>query len=362
MTSENTQIDFFAATKDAWDSMYRDCEKAQKSIEFEQYILMDDTAGHRFLVLFAEKARAGIRVNLLLDAFGSRNLRGSSLIADILKAGGRVYFYRKVSLLTLLTPLKWFPRNHNKILLIDGEIGYIGSVCLADEMREWHDMHARFTGDLAKDVAIDFELVWQHIKERKKLPSFYYKQDQESDFSYVASRQVKGPRHIYRILLAQIKRSRHCICLVTPYFLPPFRLRHALKRAVRRGVSVKIMISQKTDVKPADFISRAHYLKLLKAGIRIFQYKKTVLHAKYVMIDDTWATVGSTNMDYLSLLHNHESNIVIRDPEAVKRLYAQFEEDMQQCDEARIDYYRSLSPLYKIVEYMGRGFRWLIER
>ena len=155
MTSENTRVQFYSGTSEAWDAMYRDCVMAQESIELEQYILMDDAAGHRFLQLFADKAKAGVRISLILDAIGSRGLIFSSYIDDIRKAGGMVYFYSKVKWQNLFFLARWFPRNHNKTMLIDGKIAYIGSVFMSNEMRSWLDMHMRFTGDLNKEVDKD---------------------------------------------------------------------------------------------------------------------------------------------------------------------------------------------------------------
>lgn len=348
-TTNATQLDFYYRTSDAWEAMYADCQKAETSIEFEQYILLDDEAGRPFLELFAEKARAGVKVSLLLDPIGSLGIAQTDSFKKIIEAGGKIDFYNRMGIANLFLPDTWYPRNHSKTLLIDEQVGYVGSVCIAETMRDWKDFHVRFTGGLAKDVAHALRNRSQHAEMPNDKP-----------FRYIFSRPHHRHNPLYEELLIQIFQARKEICLVSPYFLMPRRLRRSLFAAAARGVKVHVMISEKTDVKIADFVTRSYFRKLLKHGVRISLYTDGMLHAKYVAIDNDWATIGSTNMDYLSLLHNREANILIRDPATVEKIQAHFLEDLRECQEVTLEYCRRIPILQRMAGILGRPLKRIL--
>lgn len=363
IVAEDTKLEFFKNTRDVWDAMYRDCSRAEKSIEFEQYILRDDGAGHRFLELFTEKARQGVAVRLLLDRIGSRKLCGSPFVAEIRKSGGEVYFYNSIGWRHLLSPSAWFPRNHTKTMLIDSRIVYIGSACLAEHMRNWRDTQVRFTGRLAQDVMHDFARMWcrppkckpPHVHTRRSFGEM-----RRRLFRYVVTRPLLTDNPIYTEILEQIYKAQHSVRLVTPYFMPPWRLRQALRDAVKRGVDVTLMMGEKTDTPLADRVSQSYFSHFMRDGIRILLYGKTVLHSKYVIVDDNWATLGSTNIDYLSLLRNREANIIIRDPQTIAALSRLFAEDRRECTEIGNDYWRGRPLGFRIGGYLGRTVRHIL--
>lgn len=359
MTTQDRSIAFYTSPGEAWDAMYADCLNARKSIEFEQYILLDDAAGRRFLDLFVLKSREGVNVRLMLDGVGSRNLLLSPVIDEIKKAGGRVYFYNLMGWRNIFSLEKWFPRNHNKTMLIDGEIVYVGSVCLSEEMRYWRDMHVRCTGPVVSDVREDFKHLWEQAARKVKIPSgkLVKSCDAGKTWNYVVSQHFFRRNPLYSELLREIRKAQSHVYLVTPYFLPPWHLRRALRMAARRGVDVRIMRSEKTDVPFADYVSHSYYPKFLQLGMRIFHFNRTVLHAKYAIIDDSWAMIGSTNMDYLSLLRNREANIVVRDEPTVAAIRGHFNKDMLECREAGMRYYYNIPLFQKIVGYLGRGMK-----
>lgn len=352
------ELTIYTKAADIWEVMYADCAKAQSSIEFEQYILMDDAAGQRFLDLFIEKAKAGVLVRLMLDSIGSRDLLLSPRLSALREAGGVVHFFNPIRMKTILSPRKWLPRNHVKTLLIDGKLGYTGSACMWDMMRDWHDVQARFTGALADEVKRYFIHLWAEA-EFKPMPSVPFT-PVSGGFSYVVTQFGVRPNRIYRELLRGIDAAKKSVCIVTPYFLPPWMLRHALRRAVRRGVDVRVMVSEKSDVGIADYVSRSYYPPLFRAGVRIFHYQPTVLHAKYVVIDDSWATIGSTNMDYLSLMQNREANIFADDLGVAAKISADFEACLKDCVEVNMAYYRRLGGWKRTLGFLGRGMRRIL--
>ena len=346
MTS--TTVNFYHKTDQAWQAMYDDCVLATESIEFEQYILLDDVAGHRFLELFARKAADGVRVRLLLDPIGSLGVESSPSFKKIIEAGGRIEFYNRLGLANLFLPGTWYPRNHTKTLLIDSKVGYVGSVCLAEEMRDWNDFHMRFEGDLAEEVARSFH----GAQTQSNHPSAL--------FRYQFSQPHQRHNPLYEELLIEITRAKKEICLASPYFLAPRRLRKALYAAIQRGVRINVMISEKTDVRIADFVTRTYFRTLLRHGVRIFLYSGGMMHAKYVAIDQSWATIGSSNLDYLSLLHNREANVLIRDSATVKDIQDHFKDDLTSCQHVTLDYCRRIPFPQLLAGWMGRPLKRIL--
>lgn len=347
----------YTRTAEIWSAMYHDCRLAKKSIELEQYILMDDKAGHRFLKLFTEKAKQGVEVRLMLDSIGSRDLLLSRAFAEFRKSGGIACFYNPIHLGNAFRPSRWLPRSHVKTLLIDRDICYTGSACIWDDMAEWHDLQVRFTGDLTRDVREDFSRLWLDVRRGNgKLPSV--RDTHPGDhFSYLVAQWGLRPNRIYQKILREIYKAEKSICIVTPYFLPPWLLSRALYRAVRRGIEVQVMVNEKSDVGIADYVSRSFGPRLLRRGIKIFHYTKTNLHAKYIIIDDRWVTIGSTNMDYLSLLQNREANIFSSDPGLAGQVKADFDACMRHCHRVSNAYYRARPLWQKILGYAGRIMR-----
>lgn len=359
LKDSNDDIRFYYRTSEIWDAMYADCAAAQASIEFEQYIIMDDGAGRRFLELFARKAAQGVKVRLLFDGVGSRGILFSPHLDKIRKAGGEIHFYNPLHSHRAFNPRRWLPRSHVKTLLVDGRIAHTGSACLWEVMKHWHELHCRFTGDGAQDVARHFERLWKAEEKDEKVrgndPA-----DMNAATGYAVSAPALHMNPIYKQLLSKIKAAKTSVRLVTPYFLPPHRLRRALIKAAKRGVNVEILMSAKTDVPLADHVSHSYFPGLLRHGIKIFLYPYQVLHAKYAIIDDTWATVGSTNMDYLSLLKNREANLIIRDHAALLELRAGSDAYMRDARQADMNYVHSIPLLQRITGYLGRCMKEML--
>lgn len=353
LNETNTDMKFYYRTSDIWDAMYADCEAARTSIEFEQYIIMDDGAGRRFLELFAQKAAQGVKVRLMFDGVGSRGLLISPHLDRIRKAGGEIHFFNPLHSGRAFNPRRWLPRSHVKTMLIDGRIAHTGSACLWEVMEHWHELHCRFTGAGVSDVANHFASIWEAEEKDERIHGTN-PQDMNAKAAYAVSAPALRMNPIYRHLLAQIKAAKSSVRLVTPYFLPPHRLRRALIKAARRGVKVEIIMSAKTDVPLADHVSHSYFPGLLRHGIRLYLYPYQVLHAKYAIIDEAWATVGSTNMDYLSLLRNREANLIIREHEALVDLRAASDKYLRDARQADMQFVRSIPWTQRLAGYLGR--------
>lgn len=356
------ETEFYHTPHDAWQVMYDDCAGAESSIYVEHYIMRDDEIGRRFIRLFIDKVKQGVEVALVLDYVGSRGLDKSPLIDEFRKAGGALYFFNPLKWSDIVKPWKWFPRNHNKILLVDHYIGHIGSVCFCDIMRNWRDIHMRFTGRLVQMIEQDFKKLICVFEGNKKERHFFARQKPVpyGRFYYATSEPHLGTNVIYKELLNRIRHAKKEIYLVTPYFLPTKRLLRAIRKAAKRNVAVHIMVSEKTDVPIADRVSRSYMPKLFRRSIHMKLYEPEVLHAKYAVIDREWAMLGSTNLDYLSLLRNREANILVQDKGVVDYLVAQFAKDSMSCIDADWDYWDRTPLSYKLAGYLGRIFKRIL--
>jgi cardiolipin synthase len=329
---------------DICESMLADIQAAKRHIKLEQYIVFDDENGRRFLQLLREKAAAGVSMDLLFDAVGCRDIRNSAALVEIARQGGHVRFYNRIHWGNLLTPNRWFPRNHAKVMVVDDRLLHIGSACFADYMTGWREAHARLEGTIVRDMGQDMIT------------------DGDSDDAHPHFRHMSthpGRRNaIYRELIGRIDTAQKSLFLATPYFTPPVLLQHAIRRALRRGVDVRLLTGEKTDVPIARIVGQTYFRKFLRRGARIFLYKPDVMHAKYVIVDGEWGMVGSVNLDYLSLLRNREATLCVEDKKTLAVLTAQFERDCS-ADSREIGrhFWRAVPWYEKILGYLGRGMK-----
>lgn len=319
---------------DIWDAVLEDCARARSSIDFEQYILTPDRIGARLLGLFAEKARQGVRVRLLCDAFGSGDLWRSDLVADLREAGGQVEFYNRPMLRQLLHLPPRVHRDHRKAVIIDGDLAWIGGACFTDRMADWRDTMMRFRGPLAEEVTGFFETSWARAKaqqthlEQRRAPPEIVPPDHADGFRYIVnSPERPACRALYDLLREQVEAARHSIRLTTPYYAPEHRFTRDLLRALKRGVSVTVVLPALSDHPPLDVLSHAFAERLTFAGGRVRYYEPAMLHAKLAVVDDRWAAVGSMNLDRLSFRLNLENAVVGHDAAFVEAVAARIEAD-----------------------------------
>lgn len=335
--------------------MYEDCRNATKSIEFEQYIFENDSVGQSFMELFIDKAKEGISVFLIFDTFGSALLRKSSLVSELRRHGGRVYFYNTITLWMIFVPWHWFPRTHIKTLLIDSTIAYTGGVCMAERMRHWRDTHLRFTGPVVEQIREVFDDMESCIMRKKSSRNIVPRKD--SSFLYIVSRPWRRCCGVYKELVKTIKSAQQYIYITSAFFIPNNRFLRLLSQAHKRGVDVKILVPECSDVPLADWLCLSYTRRFLGAGLRIFHYQETVLHSKTAVVDDRWATIGSTNFDVISFFHNREANIVITELEAIAELKQRFFMDLENAHELTLEEWKMIPLWKKVAGYAARSVR-----
>jgi cardiolipin synthase len=350
-------IQFYTGTKDAWEAMLTDIYAAQKSIDIEQYIFTHDIAGDRFIDALIQKVHQGVSVKLVLDMVGSYNMYISTLVSELRDMGIQIRFFNPISpwrITNFLTSS--FFRNHRKIMVIDGAIAHLGGVGIDARMESWRDTHMRITSSLVSDIQENFNIVWKGIKkwniiEFKRLPRFIDK------YNFVTNAPTLRQRYIYRSVVDHIRDAKKNIYILTPYFVPDQRFFRVLRLAARRGVDVRLILPQVTDVALINFAQASYFTAALRAGVKIYLYQPSMMHAKVALIDD-WATAGSFNFDNLSFFYNYEANISSIDPDFVKELTSHFFLDLEHSREIKLDEWIQ-RPLYaKFLEF----FTWPLHR
>ncbi len=330
--NNDVDIQFYTKTTDLWDDMHADCTKAEQRIHFTQYMIYDDNIGCKFLDCFEEKAKDGVKIDLLFDPVGSHMVRDISYIDRIKQAGGKISFYNDVKWWNIFTPHRWFPRNHSKLMYIDDNLTYVGGMCVADFMADWRDLHAKITGDLENADGIRMVHSNQHPSRKSR-------------------------RQVYQALLERIDNAQDYMLMTTPYCVPPKSLLKAWDRAIKRGVDITLIISDETDNPIADHTAKYYLRKLLRMGMKVHFYDKSVLHAKYTIIDGKWATFGSTNLDYLSLCRNKEVNIFVERRDVINQLQDIFNDMLSECRTATRKDWDDLPVTQKIAGVVGRMIR-----
>lgn len=331
--SSDAKWTLYDGNGDAWRAMLADCAAAERSISLEQFIFRNDDFGGKLIEICAERAAAGVDVRFLWDAAGSWSLRGSSMAGELRRKGIKLVFWK-----TLIPEYSkfprlrsWFFRNHRRTLVIDGRIGYTGSMCVADHTKDWRDANCRLEGRIARQMENAFDRMWDRAVHSRPLPrKLHY---ESGGFRYETNYPAPGRRRVYAAVRKAVRLAEKRIWLSVPYFVPTHKLVRLLRSAAEYGVDTRIILPEKSDHAVTDMAARTLFDSLLSSGVRIYLYRGNMIHGKTMVIDDHWATVGSMNWDRLSLLYNFEANIISTDPDFAVKVAERFRADMDACRE-----------------------------
>jgi cardiolipin synthase A/B len=341
--------------------------QAKRSINLEAYIVSEGEITKRLADALAERARAGIQVNLLIDAIGAMSL-SKDTFKEAIAAKGDLQWYNP---LRFTTWPRINSRTHRELLVIDGHVGFIGGAGWADHWYKgdekeprWRDTMVRVEGDAVTGLQASFAENWlessgevltgweyfPYIKSSIKKPALVVS-------SAPTTGQSTKARVLFQTLLASAKKS---IYITTPYYLPDASARTELIRAVKeRNVDVKIIVpGHKTDHAMTRSSSRRLYGDVLEAGAKIYEYQPSMIHAKVLIIDSIWSVVGSTNFDSRSFGINDEVNMAVLDPALAARLNHDFQTDLSQCKEITFEQWKQRSHFERANEW----FFSLLER
>jgi cardiolipin synthase len=322
-------------------AMLQAIRSARRSITYAQYLYQDGAIAYELANAFAERCRAGVEVKMLIDSHG-----GSKIPEDIpellTNAGCEFEWFRRIKLLQFITPWELFRynyRNHRRILVVDGTVGFTGGHGVSDAWtgngrtdNHWRDTDAKIEGPIVQQLQSAFVESWRETTGKMLGGEAYFPVLQrrgEVHAQIVKSSPYSGSFESYMLLLLSITSARKSIHFSNPYFLPDDRMEKALLDAVKRGVRVVALLPGKIDHKLVYWASRRGFAPLLLGGIEIYEYQPALLHSKAMIVDGIWATIGTTNLDNRSFALNEEINLVVYDAGLAGQLEKGFYEDLK---------------------------------
>ncbi len=311
---------------------------AKRSIDFETYIFWDGEIGREFTQALAERARAGIHVNLIVDAQGTQKM-GLENKAELNNAGVQVVKYHSGF---WLDPRRYNNRTHRKLLIIDGRIAFIGGAGIADlwagnadSPKHWRDNHYKVSGPVVAQLQGSFMSNW--MKRRGTVlhgPDYFPPLESTGSSLAQALRSGAHYENLDLMYLLAIASAKKTLRIENAYFLPDDLTRKELVEAAKRGTKIEIVVpGRKIDQKLVRAASRRHWPELIQAGIKIYEYQPTMLHAKLMIVDDTFVSVGSGNFDNRSIRLNDEANLDVLDRQFAAEQMRLFEMDKRRSRE-----------------------------
>lgn len=332
-------------------AMFAAIRNAKDHINFETYMIEDDEIGNRFASLLIEKQAAGVQVNLIYDSVGSLNT-SKDFFKRLTDAGVNVVEFNPVNPLNAKAGWNIHQRDHRKLLIVDGHSAFLGGINISsvysggsasqraasrpEERAPWRDTHLLVEGPAVAEFQKMFLATWakqlaKPLAPRNYLPRLNAKG--KTVVRAIASSPDEPYTRIYATLISAIRSAETKVYLTNAYFVPDPQLLGALVEAAQRGVDVRLVLPSHTDWWLVFHAGRSNYSQLLPAGVKIYERRDRLMHAKTALIDDVWSTVGSTNLDWRSFLHNDEVNAVVLGPAFGAQMRAMFEKDMAASNE-----------------------------
>jgi len=354
-----SHVDGLFAEGDAlYESMLGSIRGACLTVRMESYIFASDEIGWRFAEALAGRAAAGVDVRLHLDAAGAWGSSSRRLHQYLREHGVRLRWFHRWS---WREPLRYNRRSHRKLLVVDGCAAYVGGFNIHRQSSRrfygearWRDTHAEVSGSLASDAAQLFDAFWRgHRRWTPMLRGTHELQ--------LVSNHNRACRHRIRCLYGEaFESATKSICLTTPYFVPDLSTLRNLMACARRGIDVRVLVPSKSDVPITRWAAHAFYASLLSAGVRIYEYRPRMLHAKTVVVDRRWAALGSANLDYRSFFLNYELVLAMTTPHECELLGRQFCEDLSESRSILAETWSRRHWTRRLLEGIGRAVRrWL---
>lgn len=365
--SENTPVTKFNEVtilkngKEKFEHLLEDLKNAKHHIHLEYYILKDDDIGNQLIDIICEKARNGVAVRLSFDDVGSRI--SSKARQKLKKSGVEFYAFMPVFFPQFTGKLNY--RNHRKIAVIDGQIGYIGGINVSDNYVNykdgksfWRDTHVKIVGEAVKPLQIHFLMTWDFVSKsnlkitQKLFPEINLKT--ETAVQIAASGPDTDWANIMEAIFVAINTADDYVYITTPYFIPNEQIITALQVAAKSDVDVRLLIPKESDSWTAKHATNSYLEMLLEANVKIYRYEKGFIHAKTIVVDDVFSTVGTANLDYRSFNINFEINALIYNTKTSVELKKHFLEDLKDSEQLELNSWQERSSFNKLKESYAR--------
>ena len=349
--------------------MLRDIKTAKATITFAQYLYEDGSIAHELAQAFAERCRAGVKANILLDRHGSGRVP-AEIIHTLKDAGCNVEYFRQVEADGIIFPwrlLRYNYRSHRRVLVVDGRIGFTGGYGISEAwtgngrmLEHWRDTNVRIEGPVVSFLQTAFAESWLEttgiaIGGDDYLPHLDNVGSVRAQI--VKSSPLGGSFQNYMLFLLSINSAKKTILITNPYFIPDEVMTDALVKAAGRGVRVAILTPGTIDNRFTYTASRSHYGPLLLGGVEVFEYKAAFMHAKTIVVDGVWATIGSTNIDNRSFALNQEINLTVHDSTVARHLEEVFREDLKYSEPVTYEQWRSRGIFERVFEFFSFPIR-----
>ena len=349
----HNHIDIFTQGQPKFDQLKADLAAAREYIDLQYYIFEDDAIGREICDILVAKAREGVTVRVIYDHLGSYTFN-SSFFARMRRDGVEAYPFLKVTLTEFANRLNW--RNHRKLVIIDGKVGYVGGMNIADRYvtgdngnRPWRDTHLRITGEAVSALQYVYAIDWNFmgrplpVEDTTALPL----EASDTDGVQIVGSGPNGRwSNIALVFIHAISNARERVWIQTPYFLPNDALLKVLQTAALSRVDVRVMLPRRCDSRLLGLASASYIKECILAGIKVYFYDPAMLHSKVVIVDDDFVTTGSTNFDFRSFEHNFECNALVYGKAFNARMCAIFESDQSQCERVHLTRWRR-RPLWR---------------
>lgn len=352
----NNSIQIIKNGDEKFNLAFKDIKAAEHHIHLEYFIINDDKIGTQLIDLLCQKAKEGIDVKVVIDDVGSNMSKKTK--QRLKDSGVELQLFMPVLFSNYTGKMNY--RNHRKIIIIDGKIGYVGGINISDDYvnsineNYFRDTHTRLEGEVVKQLQILFLTTWDFVTEDNIEISKHYFPKTENRGEVPIQIAASGPDtnwpNIKDAMFTAITNAANCIYVTTPYFIPDDEVIKAFQIAARSNIDVKLLVPKKSDSWISEYATNSFLERLLEAGVEIFQYTKGFIHAKTMVVDDSFSTIGTANMDYRSFNINFEVNALIYHKKTNETLKNIFFEDLKDAKKLDIENWKNRGKRTKAIE------------
>ncbi|WP_400072991.1 cardiolipin synthase [Zobellia russellii] len=362
LTFDNN-VEILINGEEKFKRLFEDLRNAESHIHLEYFVLFDDELGNKLISILMDKAKSGVKVRLVYDDVGSKI--SNRVKKKMSESGIEHYAFMPVLFSNSTGKLNY--RDHRKIIVIDGKVGYVGGINLAQRYdnsyknpRYWRDTHLRLQGGAVGSLQSSFLLNWNFASNNEVdiEKSFFPQNKPETEKPVAVQIAASGPdtdwANIMEAIFCAISSAKERIYITSPYFMPNDAILTALTTAARSGLDVRVMVPYESDSWAAQYAGDSYIEHCLESGIRIYRYCKGFIHAKTMVIDNQFSTVGTANLDYRSFSINFEINAMIYNQEINRQLATNFFDDLEECEEVELERWQNRGLRRKLKESFSR--------
>jgi cardiolipin synthase A/B len=364
----NSPISFETSTRiltngeETFQQILKELKRAKHHIHLEYYIVRHDKIGEEIKNVLIEKAQQGVKIRFLFDAVGSWQL-SNQYIADLRNAGIETVSFGPVKFAFLNSKFNF--RNHRKIIVIDGNIGFVGGLNIGDEylgrnknIGFWRDTHLKVRGEAVRTLQLIFLQDWYYMTNHSFLTAEYLSPQPDNDSHGGVQLIPGGPDNewsvIKNIFFSMITSAKESVWIASPYFIPDEDILSAIKVAALSGIDVRLLVPNRPDKRIVFHASRSYFPELLEAGVKVYEYEKGFMHSKIIIVDHELASIGTSNMDMRSFHLNFEVNAFLYKTKSTQKLVAEYINDLENTKKLDLETFQKRHFGYRLLESTAR--------